>query len=99
MYIQKPFGNVFINEGGKMKPDSDYVKRLVDKGKVVITSATEHTPSGKAVDGPALGNGDMGVVIRTEEDGYVFLLGKNDFWRQPYLYETSEQNESQKVRS
>ena len=47
MYIQKPFGNVFINEGGKMKPDSDYVKRLVDKGKVVITSATEHTPSGK----------------------------------------------------
>ena len=21
-----------------------------------------------------------------EEDGYMFLLGKNDFWRQPYLY-------------
>lgn len=98
MYIQKPFGNVFINEGGKMKPDSDYVKRLVDKGKVVITSATEHTPSGKAVDGPALGNGDMGVVIRTEEDGYVFLLGKNDFWRQPYLYETSEQRKEKLLK-
>ena len=74
-----------------MKLDSGYVKRLVDKGKAVITSATEHTPSRKAVDGPALGNGDMGAVIRTEEDGYVFLLGKNDFWRQPYLYETAEQ--------
>ena len=81
-----------------MKPDSDYVKRLVDKGKVVITSATEYTSSGKAVDGPALGNGDMGVVIRTEEDGYVFLLGKNDFWRQPYLYETSEQRKEKLLK-
>lgn len=74
-----------------MKIDTERVRRLVEKGRAVINTATEHTPSPKAVDGPVLGNGDMGVVIRTEEDGYVFLLGKNDFWRQPYLYETPEQ--------
>ena len=33
-----------------------------------------------------MGNGDVSVAVRTEEDGYMFLLGKNDFWRQPYLY-------------
>ena len=74
-----------------MKPDSQYVKKLVDKGRAVMTCGTQHTPSRKAVDGPVLGNGDMGAVIRTQEDGYVFLLGKNDFWRQPYLYETKKQ--------
>lgn len=74
-----------------MKIDSKYVKGLVDKGKAVMTGPTGHTPSRSAVDGPALGNGDLGAVIRTENDGYVFIFGKNDFWRQPYLYETAQQ--------
>lgn len=74
-----------------MNLDSLYVKRLVDKGLVVMTNPTKHTPSRDAVDGPVLGNGDMGAVVKTEDDGFVFLLGKNDFWRQPYLYETEQQ--------
>ncbi len=57
----------------------------------MITHATQHTPSKSAVDGPVMGNGDMGAVIRTEPDGFVFLLGKNDFWRQPQRYETAQQ--------
>ncbi|MCI9625355.1 MAG: hypothetical protein HFI90_01085 [Clostridia bacterium] len=44
-----------------------------------------------AVDGAVLGNGDMGAVVRTEADGFAFLLGKNDFWRQQQLYETKQQ--------
>lgn len=80
------------NIGGiNLELNSVYVKNLVDKGRAVMTEATQHTPSRRAVDGPVLGNGDMGAVIRTQEDGYVFLLGKNDFWRQPYLYETQKQ--------
>lgn len=74
-----------------MKIDAGYIKNLVEKGRAVMTAPTRHTPSNAAVDGPVMGNGDMGAVVRTEEDGYVFLLGKNDFWRQPYLYETEEQ--------
>ena len=80
--------------GGKevvMQLEQEYVKKLVEKGTVVMNTATVHTPSTRAVDGPVMGNGDVGVVMRTEEDGYVFLFGKNDFWRQPQLYMTEEQ--------
>ena len=69
---------------------SDKIRQLVDKGTVVMTGRTEHTPARKAIDGPVIGNGDVGVAVRTEENGYTFLLGKNDFWRQPYLYETKK---------
>lgn len=74
-----------------MQLEQEYVKKLVEKGTVVMNTATVHTPSTRAVDGPVMGNGDVGVVMRTEEDGYVFLFGKNDFWRQPQLYMTEEQ--------
>lgn len=69
---------------------NDKIQQLVNKGTVVLTKGTEHTPARKAIDGPVIGNGDIGVAVRTEEDGYTFLLGKNDFWRQPYLYETKK---------
>lgn len=81
-----------------MKVDAEHVKSLVEKGRAVINTPTKHTPSQNAVDGPVLGNGDMGAVVKTEEDGYVFLLGKNDFWRQPYLYETEEQRKEKFLR-
>ena len=76
-----------------MRTDSEYIKNLVNKGKTVITEATKLTPSFKVADGPLLGNGDFGVAIRSEEDGFVYLLGKNDFWRQTHVLETKEQRE------
>ena len=89
MNTQKDIGRQIW--GIKMKIDAEQVRRLAEKGRVVMNMPVRNVPSRKAVDGPVLGNGDMGAVIRTEEDGYVFLLGKNDFWRQPHLYETLEQ--------
>lgn len=78
-----------------MKLNHECLKKLVEKGTVVIKDATTHTPSRNAVDGPVLGNGDMGAVIKTETDGFTFLLGKNDFWRQPQLYMTEQQLKEQ----
>lgn len=69
----------------------EYIKKLVEKGTVRMDKPTGHTPSRGAVDGPVMGNGDLGTVMRTEQDGYVFLFGKNDFWRQPQLYMTEQQ--------
>ncbi len=76
-----------------MDIQADQIKKLVEQGSVTMTQPTQFTPSARAVDGPAMGNGDMGAVIRTETDGYAFLLGKNDFWRQPQLYETPQQRQ------
>lgn len=45
------------------------------------TEPPQHTPSVASVDGPLLGNGDMGVTLGPAEGGVRFFLSKNDFWR------------------
>jgi hypothetical protein len=48
------------------------------------TLASEAPPRGvptdKMVDGPILGNGDVGVVLAGQPDRLKFYIGKNDFW-------------------
>jgi hypothetical protein len=39
-------------------------------------------PSGTVVDGPILGNGDLGVAIGGPPEEQSFYFGKNDFWTQ-----------------
>ncbi|MEZ5373431.1 MAG: hypothetical protein R2704_11975 [Microthrixaceae bacterium] len=39
------------------------------------------TPSVFSVDGPLLGNGDLGVTMGAAEHGVSLFLSKNDFWR------------------
>ncbi len=70
---------------------NEYIKTLVSRGNAVITEKTKRTPSKFTSDGAIMGNGDIGAVIRTETNGFSFLMGKNDFWRLPYAGETKEQ--------
>lgn len=47
---------------------------------VVITQPARQVPTHKMVDGPLLGNGDVGVVMAGTPDLLRFHIGKNDFW-------------------
>jgi len=47
------------------------------------------TPADKAVDGPLLGNGDMGVAIAGNANEHHFILCKNDLWRLAHQYDKS----------
>ena len=55
---------------------------IVGRQTVVMTKPPQHVPSGTVVDGPILGNGDVGVAIGGPPDHLQFYIGKNDFWSQ-----------------
>jgi len=61
-------------------------------GKIVSSYTNEFvappqlTPRDRSVDGPLLGNGDMGVVIGGPPEALAFYLCKNDFWRLKHQY-------------
>lgn len=74
-----------------MTTEKEYVKKLVSKGNAVITEKTKRTPDKFVPDGAILGNGDLGAVIKNENNGFSYLMGKNDFWRIPCIGETKEE--------
>lgn len=39
-----------------------------------------HVPSEKSVDGPLLGNGDVGAVVGVKDGMLTFYISKSDFW-------------------
>jgi hypothetical protein len=55
---------------------------MVAKQTVVMTHPPQHVPSGTVVDGPILGNGDLGVAMGGPAEDQRFYFGKNDFWSQ-----------------
>jgi len=55
---------------------------IVARQTLVMTKPPAHIPSGTVVDGPILGNGDVGVAIGGPPEQQQFYLGKNDFWSQ-----------------
>lgn len=67
---------------------ADGSKRVVSKYKAVFKGLPKGTPSKTVVDGPLLGNGDMGVCIAGIDDGQRFWLCKNDFWKLAHDYKT-----------
>ena len=69
----------------------EHIKRLVSKGNAVFTEKTQKTPHKFVPDGAIMGNGDLGAVIKNEDNGFSFLIGKNDFWRIPCIGETKEE--------
>jgi hypothetical protein len=56
-------------------------RRIVSQYKAMVPGSTKGTPSKTIVDGPLMGNGDMGVCISAIDNGYRFWLCKNDFWK------------------
>lgn len=55
---------------------------IVARQTVVMTEPPRHVPSGTVVDGPVMGNGDVGVAIGGPPQEQRFYIGKNDFWSQ-----------------
>lgn len=56
-------------------------ERVVSKHKTLMESPPRRVPSRDIVDGPLLGNGDLGAVISGNPEAQHFWIGKNNFWR------------------
>jgi hypothetical protein len=55
---------------------------IVSKYTVVMTKPPRLVPTGTVVDGPILGNGDLGVAIAGPPEDQKIYFGMNDFWSQ-----------------
>ena len=66
--------------GGYAQKNGTSGPEMVAKQTVVMTHPPQHVPSGTAVDGPILGNGDLGVAMGGPPEDQRFYFGKNDFW-------------------
>ncbi|MCP4450440.1 MAG: hypothetical protein GY809_03190 [Planctomycetes bacterium] len=60
--------------------------QIVSAFKTEFTSPPEGTPGKTSVDGPLLGNGDMGVVIGGPPEAQQVILCRNDMWRLQHGY-------------
>lgn len=54
--------------------------RIVSHHKGIFTSPPKIVPTIRSVDGPIMGNGDVGVVMAGNPESQLFYIGKNDFW-------------------
>jgi hypothetical protein len=57
------------------------IVRKVQTYNAVWDAPPQRTPANHSVDGPLLGNGDMGVCFGGSPESFRFYLSKNDFWR------------------
>lgn len=78
-------------EGLARNKEHYWQEHLWESRKGVFTEPPKRTPSDTFVDGPLMGNGDVGIVIGGPAEGQAFYIGKNDFWTQAHLGETWEQ--------
>ena len=53
---------------------------IVARQTFVMTQPPKHVPSGTVIDGPILGNGDVGIAVGGPPEKQRFYIGKNDFW-------------------
>ena len=53
---------------------------IVAKHTITFSEPARRVPAQNMVDGPLLGNGDVGVVIAGPPEHLRFHIGKNDFW-------------------
>ena len=54
--------------------------RIAARHTLVMTQPPQHVPSGTVVDGPILGNGDLGIALGGPPEEQRWYFGKNDFW-------------------
>ena len=62
-------------------PERDPAWSIVAEHQASWSSPPAHVPADYAVDGPLLGNGDIGVTLGGPAHDLRFYLSKNDFWR------------------
>ncbi len=65
----------------EMSDVSSDIVRKIQTYKAVWTAPPRRTPADHSVDGPLMGNGDMGVCLSGPPESLRFYLSKNDFWR------------------
>lgn len=65
--------------GCAMRPDP--IAKELDAYATEFTEWPVHVPTDKTPDAPLAGNGDIGLTMKTSEEGITFFIGKNDFWR------------------
>ncbi len=75
------FANLFVISSAAQQTDSASAA-IVARQTFVMTKPPVHVPSGTVVDGPILGNGDVGVALGGPPEQQRFYIGKNDFWSQ-----------------
>jgi len=63
--------------------------KMVSQHRAVFSEPPQKTPSDTAVDGPLMGNGDMGVAMTSHGKDHHFILCKNDLWRLEHQYQKS----------
>ena len=56
-------------------------ERIVSQYKTVMEQPPRRVPSRDTVDGPLLGNGDLGAVISGPPEAQRYWISKNNFWR------------------
>ena len=59
----------------------DSILKKLDVYKAEFSEWPAHVPTDKTADAPLTGNGDIGLTMKTAEEGITFFIGKNDFWR------------------
>jgi hypothetical protein len=57
------------------------IKSLVSKHSAIFNNPPKRVPDKLVVDGPLIGNGDIGVVLSGEPDKLTFWISKCDFWK------------------
>ena len=62
---------------------------LVSRHQGVFTCSPKLIPTRKVVDGPIMGNGDLGVAIGGPPELQRFYISKNDFWKTKVVYPNS----------
>ena len=58
----------------------EHALRLVARHRGVFAAPPRGVPTNKVVDGPVLGNGDVGVALAGPPESQLWCIGKNDFW-------------------
>jgi alpha-L-fucosidase 2 len=58
------------------------IAAIVARQTMVMTKPPQRIPSGTVVDGPIMGNGDVGIAMGGPPEQQRFYIGKNDFWSQ-----------------
>lgn len=61
-------------------------QKKLSRYKAIFTQRPQQVPSNKVVDGPIIGNGDVGVVVSGEPEQQRFWISKNDFWKAKRMF-------------
>ncbi len=62
-------------------PALNKTREIISRYKAIFSAPPELAPSFHGVDGPLLGNGDLGLTVSGKPENQRFWISKNDFWK------------------